>query len=125
MKRHIPALLATFLITGFMTLALSVVGVDAMYNKKTIEVTASQNAATTDVKQAEIVQLQAMISQYQQREAQYQQREQQYQQQIQQSQQQLANANSTLQQLLQALQNSRLIRLDSNGQITIIGQPGF
>jgi len=125
MKRHIPALLATFLITGFMTLALSVVGVDAMYNKKTIEVTASQNAATTDVKQAEIVQLQAMVSQYQQREAQYQQREQQYQQQIQQSQQQLANANSTLQQLLQALQNSRLIRLDSNGQITIIGQPGF
>ena len=125
MKRHIPALLATFLITGFMTLALSVVGVDAMYNKKTIEVTASQNAMTTDVKQAEIVQLQAMVSQYQQREAQYQQREQQYQQQIQQSQQQLANANSTLQQLLQALQNSRLIRLDSNGQITIIGQPGF
>jgi predicted PurR-regulated permease PerM len=125
MKRQIPALVATFLITGFMTLALSVVGVNAMYNKANIDASTSQIAQTTDVKQAEIAQLEALVSQYKQREVQYQQREQQYQQQIQQSQQQAANATSTLQQLLQIMQQSRLIRISQNGQITIIGQPGF
>jgi peptidoglycan hydrolase CwlO-like protein len=125
MKRQIPALVATFLITGFMTLALSVIGVNAMYNKKTLDASVSQSAFTSDVKQAQISQLEALVNQYQQRELQYQQREQQYQQQIQQSQQQLANANSTLQQLTQVLQSNRLIRIESNGQITIIGQPGF
>ena len=124
MKRQIPALVATFLITGFMALALSVVGVNAMYNKATLDASTSQIAQTSDVKDAEIAQLGALVNQYKQRETQYQQREQQYQQQIQQSQQQAANANSTLQQLLQVLQSNRLIRID-NGQITIIGQPGF
>ena len=125
MKRQIPALVATFLITGFMTLALSVVGVNAMYNKANLDASTSQITQTSDVKQAEIAQLEALVNQYKQREAQYQQREQQYQQQIQQSQQQAANASSTLQQLIQILQSNRLIRLDPNGQITIIGQPGF
>jgi hypothetical protein len=125
MKRQIPALVATFLITGFMTLALSVVGANAMYNKTTLDASTSQIAQTSDVKQAEISQLEALVNQYKQREVQYQQREQQYQQQIQQSQQQAADANSTLQQLLQIMQQSRLIRINSNGQITIIGQPGF
>ena len=125
MKRQIPALVATFLITGFMTLALSVIGVNAMYNKANIDASTSQIAQTSDVKQAEITQLEALVNQYKQREAQYQQREQQYQQQLQQSQQQAANASSTLQQLIQILQTNRLIRLDPNGQITIIGQPGF
>jgi len=124
MKRQIPALVATFLITGFMALALSVVGVNAMYNKATLDASTSQIAQTSDVKDAEIAQLGALVNQYKQRETQYQQREQQYQQQIQQSQQQAANANSSLQQLLQVLQSNRLIRID-NGQITIIGQPGF
>ena len=125
MKRQIPALVATFLITGFMALALSVVGVNAMYNKATLDASTSQIAQTSDVKQAEITQLEALVNQYKQREVQYQQREQQYQQQLQQSQQQAANASSTLQQLIQILQSNRLIRLDPNGQITIIGQPGF
>ena len=125
MKRQIPALVATFLITGFMTLALSVVGVNAMYNKANLDASTSQIAQTSDVKQAEITQLEALVNQYKQREVQYQQREQQYQQQLQQSQQQAANASSTLQQLIQILQSNRLIRLDPNGQITIIGQPGF
>ena len=124
MKRQIPALVATFLITGFMALALSVVGVNAMYNKATLDASTSQIAQTSDVKEAEVAQLEALVNQYKQRETQYQQREQQYQQQIQQSQQQAANANSSLQQLLQVLQSNRLIRID-NGQITIIGQPGF
>lgn len=125
MKRQIPAIVATFLITGFMTLALSVVGVNAMYNKATLDASTSQVTLTSNVKQEQIVQLEALINQYQQREAQYQQREQQYQQQIQQAQQQAANTNSQLQQLIQALQNYRLIRVESNGQITIIGQPGL
>jgi peptidoglycan hydrolase CwlO-like protein len=125
MKRQIPALVATFLITGFMTLALSVVGVNAMYNKSTLDASTSQVTLAADVKQAQISQLEALVNQYQQREVQYQQREQQYQQQIQQSQQQLTNANSQLQQLIQTLQNYRLIRVDQNGQIIIIGQPGF
>jgi len=125
MKRQIPALVATLLITGFMTLALSVVGVNAMYSKTALDASTSQIAQTSDVKQAEIVQLEALVNQYKQREAQYQQREQQYQQQIQQTQQQLANVNSSLQQLLQVLQQARLIRINPNGQITIIGQPGF
>jgi uncharacterized protein YeaO (DUF488 family) len=77
------------------------------------------------VKQEQIVQLEALVNQYQQRETQYQQREQQYQQQLQQDQQQLANTNSQLQQLIQTLVSYRLIRVESNGQITIIGRPGF
>ena len=125
MKRQIPALVTTFLITGFMTLALSVVGVNAMYNKTTLAASTSQSVLTADVKQAEIAQLEALVNQYQQREVQYQQREQQYQQQIQQVQQQFANSDSQLQQLIQTLQNNRLIRVESNGQITIIGQPGY
>lgn len=125
MKRQIPALVATLLITGFMTLALSVVGVNAMYNKTNMDASTSQIAQISDVKQAEISQLEAMVNQYKQREAQYQQREQQYQQQLQQSQQEAANANSTLQRLLQVLQQSRLIQITSNGQIRIIGQPGY
>ena len=125
MKRQIPALVATFLITAFMTLALSVVGVNAMYNKAAIDATTSQTTLSTDVKQAQIDQLQALVSQYQQREVQYQQREQQYQQQVQQSQQQFSNTNSQLQQLIQTLQAYRLIRVEANGQITIIGQPGY
>jgi septin family protein len=108
-----------------MTLALSVVGVNAMYNKATLQASTSQIVLTADVKQEQIVQLEALINQYQQRETQYQQREQQYQQQLQQSQQELANTNSQLQQLIQALVTNRLIRVESNGQITIIGQPGF
>ena len=125
MKRQIPALVATLLITGFMTLALSVVGVNAIYNKTNMDASTSQIAQISDVKQAEISQLEAMVNQYKQREAQYQQREQQYQQQLQQSQQEAANANSTLQRLLQVLQQSRLIQITSNGQIRIIGQPGY
>jgi uncharacterized protein YlxW (UPF0749 family) len=125
MKRQAPALIATFLITAFMTLALSVVGVNAMYNKATLQASTSQITLTADVKQEQIVQLEALVNQYQQRETQYQQREQQYQQQIQQDQQQLANTNSQLQQLIQTLVSYRLIRVESNGQITIIGRPGF
>ena len=125
MKRQIPALVATLLITGFMTLALSVVGVNAMYNKNALAASASQSTVTLESQQAQIAQLQSLVNQYQQREVQYQQREQQYQQQLQQAQQQIANINTQVQQFIQTLQNSRLIRVESNGQITIIGQPGF
>jgi peptidoglycan hydrolase CwlO-like protein len=125
MKRQVPALVATFLITGLMTLSLSVVGVNAMYNKATLEASNTQSALTSEVQQAQINQLQALVNQYQQREVQYKQREQQYQQQIIQYQQQVTNTNSQLQQLIQTLQNYRLIRVESNGQIMIIGQPGI
>ena len=120
MKRQIPALLAVFLITGFMTLTMSVVGVNALFNKNSVPVA---NSTVPDSQQAQIAQLQDLVKQYQAREAQYQQREQEYQKREQQYQQQLAQATSQMQQLLFALQSRGLIQVQSDGQIFITGRP--
>lgn len=91
MKKQIPALIAAFLITGFIAFAMGVTGVNALINKKGTVVSndpsAVSSAASEDFSQAQIEQLQARINEYQQSEAQYQQM-------LNQDQQQLHNTNS-------------------------------
>ena len=120
MKRQIPALLAVFLITGFMALTMSVVGVNALFNKNSVPVV---NSTAANPDQAQVAQLQDLVKQYQAREAQYQQREKDYQQREQQYQQQVAQATSQMQQLLLALQSRGLIQVQSDGNIMITGRP--
>ena len=122
MKRQIPAIIAALLITGFMTLAMSIVGVNALFNQNSVPVSNSTSAAANS-QQAQIAQLQDLVKQYQARETQYQQREQQYQQREQQDQQQIAQVTAQMQQLLFDLQSRGLIEVQSDGQIIVTGRP--
>jgi TolA-binding protein len=116
MKKQFPALIAAFLVTGFIALAMVVTSANALMNKNG---TAASNdpaavaASTTNTNQAQIDQLQARINEYQQREAQYQQLLQQDQAQIQQ-----------FRQFLFAMQQAGLIQIRSDGTIVITGGRG-
>lgn len=124
MKKQLPALLAAFLITGFITLVMFVTGANALLNKNSVD-PASSGASTSSassVEQAQIKQLQDRINEYALREQQYQQREQQYRQTLQSNQLQLQQAASQvqqIQQLLSALQARGLIQIQNNGTILI------
>lgn len=116
MKKQIPALIAAFLVTGFIALAMVVTSANALMNKNGTVASNSPSAvsaSTTNVNQAQIDQLQARINEYQQREAQYQQLLQQDQAQIQQ-----------FRQFLFAMQQAGLIQIRGDGAIVITGSPG-
>jgi peptidoglycan hydrolase CwlO-like protein len=127
MRKQISAILAAFVITGFIALCMTVVGANALVNKNSVPVSNSPQAtvvaSTTNdpsaaAAQTEIQQLEARINQYQQRE-------QQYQQELQTAQQQIQTANSQIaqfQQLLQVMQQRGLIFIDQNGQIFLPGR---
>ena len=138
MKKQLPALIAAVLMTGFIALAMVVTSANALLNKNGVDPANSPSTstvATTDpvssADQAQIQQLQNRINEYAQREQQYQQREQQYQQTVQQYQQTLANDQQQIQQaamqvqqiqqLLAALQQRGLIRIQPDGTILIAG----
>jgi len=126
MKRQLPALVAAFLITLFVTLVMSVVGVDAIFNPNSVAVSNSApaapvvEAAPVSANDAgQVQQLQSLVSQYQQRETQYQQM-------LQSDQQQLDQASAQIQQyqqILLALQDQGLIRILNDGRIQITGYP--
>ena len=125
MKRK-PALIAAFVTTFVIAIAMVLVGANALFNPNSVPVSASPTStsandssgvvavsANTTVNQLQ--QMQELITQYQQREKQYQQREQQYQQ-------QLNDANTQIQEyqsLLQQMQAIGLIRIGPNGQISV------
>jgi len=112
MKKQIPALIAAFLVTGFIAFAMGVTGVNALINKKGTVVSndpaAVSSASGADINQAQIEQLQARINEYQQREVQYQQMLDQEQQQLQQ-----------YQQFMFALQQAGIIQVRSDGTILL------
>jgi hypothetical protein len=123
MKRQLPALIAAFLVTTFIALTMAVMSANALFNQNGVPVSnasTSANSAVLSPDQAQIKQLQTRINEYQQREQQYQSLLQQDQQQM----QQLAGQTQQFQQLLFALQNRGLIRVQNNGSIVITGQPG-
>jgi TolA-binding protein len=134
MKKQLPALVAAILMTAFIALAMIVTSANALMNKNTVDpsnsASASTSAATDSIpsaNQAQIKQLQDRINVYAQREQQYQQREQQYQQKLQDNQlrvQQAAAQLQQIQQLLSALQDRGLIRIQNNGTILITGRAG-
>jgi uncharacterized protein YlxW (UPF0749 family) len=125
MKRK-PALLAAFLTTFVIAIAMVLVGTNAFFNPNSIPVSASPTSVSANnasgvvevsasTGSSQVQQLQNLIKQYQQREQQYQQREQQYQQQLNNAQTQVQE----LQSLLQQLQQIGLIRIGPNGQISV------
>ena len=125
MKRK-PALIAAFLTTFVIAIAMVLVGANAFFNPNSVPVSASPASASTDSSSGvvavsastggdQVQQLKDLVAQYQSREQQYQQREQQYQQ-------QLNDATAQIQQfqnLLQQLQARGVIRISPNGQISI------
>ena len=132
MKKQLPALLAAITMTGIITLVMFVTSANALLNKDTVNVSSTSNnttnsAAVSSASKAQIDQLQKRIDEYAQREQQYKQREQQYQQAIQNNQDQVQQAALQIQQirqLLSALQERGLIRIDGNGSIVITGRSG-
>lgn len=118
MKRK-PALLAAFLTTFVIAIAMVLVGTNAFFNPNSIPVSASPTSVSANnasgvvevsasTGSSQVQQLQNLIKQYQQREQQYQ--------------QQLNNAQTQvqeLQSLLQQLQQIGLIRIGPNGQISV------
>lgn len=132
MKKQLPALLAAILMTGIIALIMVVTSANALFNKDVVTPANSTTSATSAAAvsssaadKAQIQQLQARIDEYAQREQQYQQREQQYQQQLQNNNDQVQQAARTLQQvkqLLSALQDRGLIRIQEDGSIVLTGR---
>jgi hypothetical protein len=132
MKKQLPALIAAFLMTGFITLVMVVTSANALLNQNAVDPSSSAStvsaasASTTSLDQAQIQQLQDRIKEYTQREQQYQQRELQYQQELQASQTKLSEATVQVQQFQQfllALQERGLIRIQENGSVLITSSP--
>jgi septal ring factor EnvC (AmiA/AmiB activator) len=125
MKRK-PALIAAFLTTFVIAIAMILVGANALFNPNSVPVSASPTSVSANGSSGvvevsantggnQLQQLQDLIAQYQSREQQYQQREQQLQQ-------QLNDATTQVQQLqsvLQQLQQIGVIRIGANGQISV------
>ena len=89
MKRK-PALIAAFLTTFVIAVAMILVGANAIFNPNSVPVSTSPTSVSANdssgivevsasTSSGQVQQLQDLITQYQQREQQYQQREQQYQ----------------------------------------------
>ncbi len=115
-----PALIAAFLTTALVAMAMLMIGMNAYFNPDSVPVaSAAATGANVEVAQAasseQVAQLQALVAQYQAREQQYQAREQQYQSQLSQANAQLQQDN----QILAYLQQQRIITIDRNGQISI------
>jgi hypothetical protein len=122
MRKQIMALFAAMFITGLVAMSMVVIGATAMTNKNGTAASnsaASANSAgltsTSSDQAQQIAQLQAQV-------AQYQVREQQYQAALANDNQQLAQDASQvqmIQQLLAYLQSNGLIRINSQGQISV------
>ncbi len=131
--KPLPAILASLAITAVIAIGMLVIGANALLNPNTVPVANASNSAATSggvaavsdpsvvstpngaTSDQQIAQLQALVKQYQDREAQYQ-------TQLNNAAQQLDQANQQLQsyqQLISALEQRGIIRLDQNGNITI------
>ena len=120
MKKQYTALLAAFAITICMGAGMLLVSGSALMNKNGIPVADSPAAATATAQvktaeQAQIQQLQSLVTEYQAREVKYQSELSSAGQQLQQATDQL----SQYQQLLMALQNRGVIRIDANCRVSI------
>ncbi len=120
-----PAIIAAFLITAMVGIAMLVVGGNALFNQNTVPVTnspqvvsgagVSGQAVQPAADQQSVQQMQNLIQQYQQREKQYQ-------SELNTAAQRLNQANQQVQsyqQLIDALQQRGIIRITSDGQVMI------
>jgi peptidoglycan hydrolase CwlO-like protein len=130
MRKQFIAFLAAFIITAIVALSMLAVGVSAAVNPNGVTASNSstaQSVSSTTNDQSQVAELQNLIAQYQSREQQYLAREQQYQAAIDSANQQLSQASQEVQmaeQVLVALQNRGLIRIDNQGQITVTQNRG-
>jgi len=116
MRKQVVAFIAALVITGIVALFMVVAGVNAMTNPNSVPVSNSPSQSTTAITdpstsasaQTQIAQLQGLVAQYQAQEQQYQAALQQADQQVQ-----------SIQQLLLYLQSRGVIRIDSQGNITV------
>jgi peptidoglycan hydrolase CwlO-like protein len=120
MKKSISAFIAAVLVTGLLAGVMVLVGQDAL---GTSAAKAEAAAAATPVAVDTVAQYEQVVAQYQSREAQYQ-------AQLSQASEQINTANQQIQHyqsLLEQLQSSGLITVDSNGSVTINqqSQAGF
>jgi hypothetical protein len=120
MKKSISAFIAAVLVTGLLAGVMVLVGQNAL---GTSTAKAEDAAAATAVPADTTAQYEQIIAQYQSREAQYQ-------AQLNQASEQIDTANQQIQQyqsLLDQLQSSGLITIDSNGAVTVNqqSQPGI
>jgi peptidoglycan hydrolase CwlO-like protein len=117
--KKIPAVVAVMITSIVIVLAMMLIGVNAFLNPDTVaQASAPAGANAVAVSSSDSTQIQ----QLQARIAEYQSREQQYQDQLNQVETSLQQANSQLQQyqqLVDALQQMGLIRVNQNGQIFI------
>jgi peptidoglycan hydrolase CwlO-like protein len=113
MNKKIPALLAAFLVTGFIATAMILTSVNAFLNQNgtTVSNTPSTVSAASNPNQTQVDQLQARVDEYAQREVQYQQLIQTNQTQIQQ-----------YQQFILSLQQAGLIRINNDGTVNIVSR---
>ncbi len=121
--KQIPALIAAFVITAIIGVAMFAVGANALVNKNTLPVSNSPASASTAADPV-VSQTQDQIQQLQNLVAQYQAREQQYQQQLNQVTLQLNQQNAQIQSfqnLLLELQRRGVIMIRSDGRILIPG----
>jgi septal ring factor EnvC (AmiA/AmiB activator) len=121
MKKQIPAIIASLLITLAIALGMFVMGGDAVLNPNGVPVQNAPGAVSTgdpsSTTQSQIQQLQSLVTQYQQRE-------QQYQSELSAAQTQLDQATTTIQQyqrLIQVMQDRGLITIDSSGRVFLPG----
>jgi peptidoglycan hydrolase CwlO-like protein len=120
MKKSISAFIAAVLVTGLLVVVMVLVGQDAL---GTSTAKAERVTTSASVPADAAAQYAQIIAQYQSREAQYQ-------AQLNHASDQINTANQQIQQyhsLLEQLQGSGLISIDSNGSVTINqpSQPGF
>lgn len=111
-----PAVIAALGMTMLIGLAILALGWNALSNHNVVTVeAASVISAEPSPDQAALDQLQSLVNQYQSRE-------QQYQQELAQAAQELDQTNAQLEQyqnLIIALQNAGVIRIDRSGQVMI------
>jgi hypothetical protein len=111
-----PALIAGIITSAMIVLIMMVIGLNALLNPNTV----AEASAPGDSSPAALTSDSAQIQQLQARIVEYQAREKQYQSQLNQVEVSLKQANSNLQQyqqVMDALQQMGLIRIDRNGQV--------
>jgi uncharacterized protein YpmS len=118
MKKHIPAILATLMIIGFLVLAMGVTGISALTNRVGTPNANLLTSASGGSDQSQLDLLQSRINEYQQREQQYQQLLDDDQVKIQQETSQIQQ----FKQLLVAMQQHGLIQIRDDGTIMLARQ---
>ena len=115
-KKHVPALIAAFGITAIVGVLMLGLGANALMNKNVITAQAATNTDLTNLDNASPEELKTLIAEYQSREVQYQ-------EELNLASDQIDQANGQIEQyqaFITALQNAGVIRINPNGQVTVM-----